>query len=165
MKSLSRHRAGTPKTHGASLLEIMSLITILALLAAVAFPIVDRIRENSLNQSFLNDLGRISDAVSRYAITHEESPPAQNPGQAPEGLAPFLERFDWSTPTPFGGQWEWVRNQHGVRRAIAVLDPEVSEDHLRRFDRSQDNGDLHSGEFRFISDNRYAYVLDDGPIN
>jgi type II secretory pathway pseudopilin PulG len=153
------------RSHGFSLLEIVTLIAILALLAGVAYPIADRMRENNRNQSFLNDLRRISSAVSLYAINHEGPPAAQGPGQSPEGLEAFLERFDWSQPTPFGGQWEWIRNQHGVRTAIAVLDPEVSEDQLRRFDRREDDGSLHDGDFRFISENRYALVLDDRPID
>lgn len=154
---LTRYR----KTRGSSILEILTLIVILGLLAAVAFPIADRMNENMRNQAFLKDIRDISNAISRHAVERGGYPELREDGATPHGIEDFLEGFDWAAPTPFGGEWRWIRNQHGVRSAIAVHDPEVSEDHLKRFDQSEDDGDLHRGNYRFISDISYAYVLED----
>jgi len=147
--------------NGSSAIEIVTLVVILGLLAAVAFPIFDRMRENHQNTRFHNEIKKVSEAFSIYATENESYPEALGPGTPPEGIADYLNNFNWGDPTPFGGEWEWVSGRHGVKAAIAVLDPDVSEDHLRRFDKSYDNGDLETGQFRFISEIRYALVLEE----
>ncbi len=143
-------------------MEITTLIVILGLLAASVFPISDRMRENYRNNNFSNDVAEVAEAFSIYAMENDEYPDSPGPGSEPERIGDYLPNFDWGSPTPFGGQWEWINNRHGIRVGIAVLDPEVSEDHLRRFDTAHDDGNLESGRFRFISEIRYAYVLEEG---
>jgi type II secretory pathway pseudopilin PulG len=161
MNPLNRHHPGQ-RARGSSTLEIVTLIVIFGLLAAVAFPIFERMREIHRNNRFEQEIRRVIEALTVYATENDGYPDSPGPGVAPEGMEGYLSGFDWSAPTPFGGEWEWVNNRFGVRAAIAVLDPDVSEDHLERFDTAYDNGDLETGQYRFISEIRYAYVLEGG---
>ena len=150
------------RTTASSSLEVVTLLVILALMASVAFPIFERIRENHQNERLYREIKRISDSFNIYATENDNYPEARGPGLAPEGIEDYLEGFDWSAPTPFGGEWEWVTDNHGVGTAVAILDPDVSEDHLKRFDTLYDDGNLKTGQFRFISEIRYAYILAEG---
>ncbi len=161
--ALSNRQYSLRSRTGSSALEIVTLVVIFGLLAAVAFPVYDRMRENHQNARFHGEISKVIEAFAVYATENEEYPESRGPGTPPEGVEDYINRFDWTAPTPFGGEWEWVTNHHGVKAAIAVLDPDVSEDHLLRFDKTYDNGDLQTGQFRFISEIRYAYVLESGP--
>ena len=64
MKTLNRKRAGF------TLVEIMIVVAIIALLAAIAVPGFLRARKRSQASKIINDLRLIDGAVDQYAIEH-----------------------------------------------------------------------------------------------
>jgi prepilin-type N-terminal cleavage/methylation domain-containing protein len=62
----------TTKRAGFTLVEIMIVVAIIALLAAIAVPGFLRARKRSQASKILNDLRMISGAVDQYAIEHSK---------------------------------------------------------------------------------------------
>ena len=62
----------TTKRGGFTLVEIMIVVAIIALLAAIAVPGFLRARKRSQASKILNDLRMISGAVDQYAIEHSK---------------------------------------------------------------------------------------------
>jgi prepilin-type N-terminal cleavage/methylation domain-containing protein len=63
----------TPKRGGFTLVEIMIVVAIIALLAAIAVPGFLRARKRSQASKILNDLRMIDSAVDQYAIENARS--------------------------------------------------------------------------------------------
>jgi prepilin-type N-terminal cleavage/methylation domain-containing protein len=59
--------------HGFTLVEIMIVVTIIALLAAIALPSIQRARERSQATRILQDLRVLNAAVDQYAIDNSKA--------------------------------------------------------------------------------------------
>jgi len=59
---------------GFTLVEIMIVVTIIALLAAIALPNFMRARERSEASRILNDLRLLNDAVDQYSVDNNKAP-------------------------------------------------------------------------------------------
>ena len=74
------NKLNTKKTGGFTLVEIMIVVAIIALLAAVAVPSFLRARQRSQATAVKNDLRLIDSAVDQYAIETNRSSPFQPNG-------------------------------------------------------------------------------------
>ncbi len=61
---------------GFTVMEIMIVVTILALLAAIVVPSITTARAKSLSSSCQNNLRQIDGAVQQYGLDHSNSVPA-----------------------------------------------------------------------------------------
>jgi type II secretory pathway pseudopilin PulG len=59
-----------------TLVEIMVVVVIIRLLAAVALPAFQRVRERSLASRLANDFRQFEAAFQRYTLEHGDWPPA-----------------------------------------------------------------------------------------
>jgi len=154
-----------PKTKsdvlGFTLVEIMIVVAIIGLLAAIAVPAFSKSRREAKVSQFLNDVRVAVDYVEMYAMETGDYPPDRFPGQAPDGATDFLNSFDWAAATPLGGQWDWEHDAVGIGAGLSALDVTASVDDLQRVDERVDNGDLNSGVFRRTSATRYTYVIEE----
>ena len=143
-----------------TLVEIMIVVAIIALLAAIAVPSFLRARQRTQNAKFINALRVASDAISLYAIENGGYPPDVNRGVVPPGLATYLDQsFDWTGATPIGGRWDWDFNISSVTAAVSVVQSSASLRQLRDIDAMWDDGDLETGRFREIGDDRYSDIV------
>jgi prepilin-type N-terminal cleavage/methylation domain-containing protein len=65
-----------PGSHGFTLIEIMIVVSIVALLATIAIPSFMRARKRAQASRVLKDLQVLSDALDQYAIEHNKTPGA-----------------------------------------------------------------------------------------
>jgi prepilin-type N-terminal cleavage/methylation domain-containing protein len=81
-----------------TLIEIMIVVSIIALLAVIAVPSFLRARQRSQNSKFINALRVAADAVDTYAMEHGGQYPAdRNRGVVPPELASYLDAtLDWT---------------------------------------------------------------------
>ena len=144
-----------------TLVEIMIVVAIIALLAAIAIPGFLRARERAQNAKFVNALRTVSGAFDMYAMEHNSYPPDVNRGIIPPGMAPYFDAtFDFTAPTPIGGLWDWDKDNFGFNAGISVVNPTALRLQLQDIDQSWDDGNLVTGHFQDKGANRYSQILD-----
>ena len=133
---------------GFTLVELMIVVAVVGLLAAIAIPSFVRARERSLNVRFAADLQVAKAAFTEYSVEHGKYPPDTQPGVVPEGMADYLRRIAWTEPTTIGGQWDWDNSQFGFKAGVSVYSPTASIGQMLRIDKIIDDGNLATGEFQ-----------------
>ena len=149
-----RHKAGF------TLVEIMIVVSIIALLAVMALPSFLRARQQSQNAKFINALRVATGAFEMYNMEHSAYPPDVNRGVVPSGMALYFgPTLDWTKPTPIGGNWDWDYNQFGFTAGVSVVGPNASQQQFIDIDAKIDDGDLSSGHFQNTAGGRYTDIL------
>jgi prepilin-type N-terminal cleavage/methylation domain-containing protein len=148
------------RTAGFTLVEIMIVVSIIALLAVIALPSFLRAREQAQNAKFENALRVANGAFDTYCMEIGSYPPDANRGIVPPGMAPYLgKNFDWAAPTPIGGNWDWDANVFGFKAGISVAGATASIQQLTAIDQKIDDGDLSTGHFQDTASQRYTDIL------
>lgn len=137
---------------GFTLTELMIVVAIVGLLAAIAIPSFAHARERSLNVRFAADLQVAKAAFIEYSFDHGKYPPDTMPSVVPNGMADYLKRVAWTQPTTLGGQWDWDNSQFGFKAGVSVYRPTASSGQMLQLDKTIDDGNLFTGEFRSRSD-------------
>jgi prepilin-type N-terminal cleavage/methylation domain-containing protein len=145
---------------GFTLTELMIVVAVIGLLAAIAIPSYARARERSWNVRFAADLQVAKAAFTEYSVEHGKYPPDTQPGAVPEGMAEYLRRMEWTKPTTLGGSWDWDNSQFGFKAGVSVYHPTASSGQLLQLDKTIDDGNLATGEFRSRADG-YIGIIED----
>jgi len=136
-------------TRGFTLVEMMIVVAIIGMLAAICIPGFVRAREASCNARFASDAEVAKTAFIQYSIDNAWTyPPDVTPGVMPAGMDAYLGRFPWSKPTALGGRWDWDNGQFGTKAGVSVYQPTASDQQLLRLDAMVDDGDLTTGMLR-----------------
>lgn len=137
----------TPQSsHGFSLVEIMIVVVIIGLLAAIAIPAFMSSRTRSQATALANNFRVFSDAFEVYATENGTWPPDAGPGGMPTGMAESLRT--WNEPTPVGGQWDWDRGVLGISAGVTLINSNAPDSVLERIDDILDDGNLSTGRFQ-----------------
>ena len=140
-----RNAVGSKKKRGFTLVEIMIVVVIIGLLAAMALPAFQRVRDRSLASRVANDFRIFTDAFSTYALDTGSYPPDVTRGVLPTGMEEYIKASVFSEETPIGGNYNWEMGVQGVQAAVSVEGPTVDTNVLELIDEIMDNGDLSSG--------------------
>ena len=149
---------------GFTLVEIMIVVVIIGLLAAMAIPAFQRVRRRSQNSTVVNDFRVFAQAFEVYATQNGAWPANVGPGVVPPGVgnADFKVNV-WQDPTPVGGQWNWdyfPAQPYGFTAAISISNSTCTDAQLQEIDAMIDDGDLTTGNFQKVSPNRVSYILE-----
>src|ERR1700736_7057647 len=111
-----------------TLVEIMIVVSIIALLAAMALPSFMRARQKAQNAKLINGLRVATDAFQMYAVEHNAYPPDVNRGIVPSGMALYFgSTFNFAAKTPIGGNWDWDANVFGFTAGVSVVGSGVGD--------------------------------------
>lgn len=146
-----------PHTKAFRLVEIMIVVVIIGLLAAMAIPAFNRIQERSRHTALANDLRAFAHAFETYALANGGFPADSNIGvilPAMAGGASSLDTGSFAAVTPIGGHYKVFR----IEAAVSVANATISEEQRTRFDATFDDGNLATGNYR-SSTGRYAFIL------
>ena len=144
-----------------TLVEIMIVVSLVALLAVIALPSFLRARRQAQNAKFVNGVRIASGAFEMYAAEHNAYPPDVNRAIVPSGMAPYFgPTFDWTKPTPIGGNWDWDNNVFGFTAGVSVVGSSADVSQMTEIDSKIDDGDLSTGAFRDTTGGRYTYVIE-----
>jgi len=151
-----------PLAKGFTLIELMIVVAIIGLLAAIALPTYS----NFILRSKLTET-----AVQLGAFAREFNISKQINGKYPDDVpvrgiptdSPGLviDRTQWETPTLLGGNWNWEGANSHSYAGISIDGSTAEEEDFMQLDAIIDNGDLSSGKFRKTSNGRYTFILEE----
>lgn len=144
---------------GFTLVEIMIVVVIIGLLAAMAIPAFQRVQRRSQNSRFVSDLRIFTQAFETYSLENGSWPPNVGPGLVPAGLSGALQVSVWTKTTVVGGNWNYDRNINGIAVAVSVSGGTIDQARMREIDALIDDGDLNTGHFQQIG-GRYMNILE-----
>ena len=142
----------TKRCAGFTLVEIMVVVVIIGLLAAIAIPAFQRSRERSLAARYTNDFRQFESAFQRYALEKGQFPPAGAVGVIPAGMTGYLPETFTQT-SPMGGNYQWS----GPSATIVLRGSNATDAVMKYVDAALDDGDLASGEFKTVAGIGYGY--------
>jgi prepilin-type N-terminal cleavage/methylation domain-containing protein len=145
---LSARFARSSRRRAFTLVEIMIVVVIIGLLAALAVPGMRRIKAQAAAKRYLNDVRQIVAGAERYAMEVGQYPP-NGIGALHPSLRGYVPDSVFGTTTPLGGVWDWDYQQNGFT---------ATDEQLLAIDRSIDDGNLNSGTFR-KDGSKAIYVL------
>jgi len=150
---------------GFSLVELMIVLSVLAVLAALVVPRFQSIQTEARAVAAAESLKAIASAVKLYEASNGDYPSDSAAGSVPAEVQANLPNADF-TRAPLGGQWdydEWFARSHKaggdiVDVAISIVDGDATL--YQVIDDEIDDGDLATGNVRFCEDQpRLMYVI------
>ncbi|WP_221032226.1 type II secretion system protein [Actomonas aquatica] len=148
MPPFNSTRFAQPKLQrGFTLVEIMIVVVIIGLLAALAIPAFSRVKQKARINTFINDLRIGKDAFETYSLEVGAWPPDGISGIPPE-MSEYMNLTRWAGTSSLGGNWDWDLDQFGYRAGLSILSPNVDDIVMTEVDKAIDDGDLTGGSFR-----------------
>lgn len=153
---------------GFSLVEVMVVVMIISMLAALGVPAIIRVKTKAKVSVIVSDLRVFASAFDAHAQESGGWPAEVDAGVFPAGMSGRLNEVSWQRKTPIGGKYNWENDQlHGgirPRAAIAISDtddaPLVEDvDLWLEIDRALDDGNLSTGNFRIGANSEPVYII------
>lgn len=136
----------------------MVVVVIIGLLAMIALPAFNRVRQSAQNSRFISDLRTFAQAFESYTALNGTWPPNAGSGSVPSGMAGDFRAAAWTGVNSLGGRWNWDRNLN-VSAGISTTNVTAGEAQMLAVDRAIDDGNLDTGLFRRFS-GRYTAILE-----
>ncbi|MEM8782241.1 MAG: type II secretion system protein [Planctomycetota bacterium] len=154
-----------PRTpRGFTLVEILIVVVILGILAAIVLPAIADVTTGSKQTAFVTDLSQYHKAAQVYMSERGEYLEDSSSGSLPEGFDAYVKEAKWTAGTPLGGAWDVEFDEHGVTSALGVhfngTGDTRDEAFMQEIDAMLDDGDLATGGFRMLADGRYYIILE-----
>lgn len=156
-------QANISSRSGFTLVEIMIVVVIIGLLAAMAIPAFQKSRVSSQASRIANDFRVLAGAFETAALENGVFPADGNGNELPVEAAPYIKSDNWTNAPAEGGYWDWEgAGRHGVSASINLVDSDqvLESGVMERVDRLLDDGNFGSGLFRRIGSNEYIYILE-----
>jgi prepilin-type N-terminal cleavage/methylation domain-containing protein len=143
-----------PRRRAFTLVEIMIVVLIIGLLAAIAVAVFDQARRRSLATRYANDFNKFEAAFQQYTLEHGGWPPASAGGTMPTGMSGLLpERFVQSSA--MGGLYSWT----GDAAQILLSGSDATDAVMEQVDKMIDDGNLGTGSFTSVAAGSYQLQL------
>lgn len=140
---------------GFSLLELLAVVSILGVIAAVIVPRIAESSNGSKVTVTAHQIRAIANACTLYRVEHGEWPPTGGPHNVPAGLETYFpERYTWLYTCALGGSYKWW----GPGYLAGWGGDAWSIEDMQKVDAILDDGDLAAGSFQ-NSGGRFRYYL------
>jgi type IV pilus assembly protein PilA len=149
---------------GFTLVEILVVVAILGILAAIVVPAYSSFSDDAAKNSFATDIRSLVTSAEYYYTKTGHYLEAANAGESPAGWSDYIENRKWTHITPIGGLWDIERDTFGIQSAIGVYFM-AGQGHIRNdaymqdIDVILDDGNIMTGRFRKLDTDRYYYIV------
>ncbi len=154
------------RRRGFTLIEILIVVVILGILAAITVPQFASASTDAARTTFMSSLRSFVDAGYRYQFEHAAELPDGSTGTVPAGFEPYVLEVQWEAITPIGGRWDTEPvvvdgETHGGIGVHFNGDGDTRDDaFMADIDAVMDDGDLTTGAFRSHGGGRYYWTID-----
>jgi len=159
MKSATRKLKRSKR--GFTLVELLIVVAVVGLLAALAIPYFLKVTQNSRAAAFGRDVRTLASASETPILESGLWPPDTTSGYFPDEMLGYFSKRFFESKTPMGGRSDFEQFDSGITSAVGVVSPTLPEEDLAKTDAIIDDGNLATGQFRKIADNRYYWVIAD----
>lgn len=141
------------RNHGFTLVEIMIVVVIIGLLAAIAIPTFNRVKIKSQAARMANDFRQYEAAFNRFSMENGALPASSAAGTLPAGMTGYLPD-SFTQPSALAGSYEWA----GAPDQNIVLSGTYATDEVMQLvDKTLDDGDLATGDFTKSAAATFSY--------
>lgn len=148
---------------GFTLVEILIVVVILGVLAALVVPNFASATTESAQAAFMTQVRTFTDAAMLHWTRTGEYPEDGSSGVIPVGMEEYIDPRSWESGTPIGGVWDAELNEWDVTSAIGVhfdgTGRTRDDAYMLVIDEIMDDGDLETGFFRRLANDRYYYIV------
>ena len=145
-----------------TLVELLIVVVILAILAAVVIPVATNVSAEAEQSAFMTDLGIFVTAYELFYQKTGDYPEDSGSGSIPSGFDQYIRTKDWTKGTPLGGVWDSEKDSFGVKSAVGVhfmgVTPKPTA-FMQQIDTTFDDGNLTTGSFRQIASDRFYFIV------
>ena len=142
------------QNHAFTLVEIMVVVVIIGLLAAIALPAFKRVQARSLASRTANDFRVFAEAFNRYNLENGNWPPNAPGGTYPAGMSGYLPKR-YLDPSPIGGSYGWTQGTS----TLYLFGTTAPLTLMKQVDSILDDGNLSTGDFTAPGSNMIDYRL------
>lgn len=144
-----------------TLVEILIVIVILGILAAIVVPQFIVASDEARRGAFIASLKTYADACEYFAVREGRYPPDGSSGVMPAGFGTYVDQDEYESPTPLGGVWDTEFNDSGVTSAVGVhFNGNPVPVYMLLIDETFDDGDLSAGIFQQLAADRFYYIVE-----
>jgi prepilin-type N-terminal cleavage/methylation domain-containing protein len=150
-----------------TLVELAVVVTIIAILAAIAIPHSRKTKDSALISTFEHDIRLFEQELDSFELIKHRYPPTQNvAGAFPVGMENRMS-VAWKNPPPIGGTYRWVytteddpKDRSGYIEVVGTLANPILIDAARliEIDEDLDDGNPSTGHLRQHGLNIQYYV-------
>jgi len=157
-----------PRCHAFTLVEIMVVVVIIGLRAAMAQPAYRHITMRSQTPAVVNDFRAFSTAFVTYNLQNGHWPADTGPQVIPPEMVGALPD-GFTLKTPIGGVYEWdsdVSSNGFYTKAAITIESATNNpmsddlDQLQMIDDQLDDGNLNTGNVRLGSGNTLVLIIE-----
>ena len=146
---------------GFTLIELMIVVVIIGILAAVGIPMYINFQENAKVGRTASELRSLSQAFVAYYASTGSYPPDSHL-TLPTGMDEYINPAIWANGTPIGGTYNWEGPDGYPYAGLSIFTTTpIDNDKLIMLDHMLDDGDLGQGQFRVMGNGRPTYVIEE----
>ena len=146
---------------GFTLMEILIVVVILGILAAIVIPSFASATEDTRKAAFAQDLRAFETGILRYEVDQGEFPPDGGSGSVPLGLEDYVNVPKWESGSPIGGVWD-NETDDVVSAGMGVHFNGTGQTrdatYMAAIDLMIDDGVVTTGSFRVFGDRYYRVI-------
>jgi general secretion pathway protein G len=147
---------------GFTLVEILIVVVILGILAAIVIPSFANATEDTRKAAFAQDLRSFEGGILRYEVDNGEFPPDGGSGTVPAGMEDYVNVPKWESGSPIGGVWDNETDDvltAGMGVHFNGSGQTRDATYMTDIDLMIDDGVLSTGSFRVYGDRYYRVIV------